>query len=151
MRADLRGFTLIEVLVALVVFVAVAMALDSTMGANVTSQVRFEEKTLATWVASNKLVEMQVYQKWPDTGRQDDETKFAGRDWFIATEVSEGPYPGTRRVDISVGPKSTATFDKPNPVATLTALLAKPEAVSAPAQGEGQKAGAKPKAAGGTP
>lgn len=151
MQADLRGFTLIEVMVALVVFVAVALALDSTMGANVTSQVRFEEKTLATWVASNKLVEMQVYQKWPDTGRQDDETKFGDRDWFIATEVSEGPYPGTRRVDISVGPKSTGTFDKPNPVATLTALLAKPEVAAGTAQGEGPKTGTRPQADGGKP
>lgn len=133
MRVDARGFTLIEVMVALVVFVAVAIALDSTMTANVTTQVRFEDKTLATWVASNKLVELQVYQKWPANGRQDDESEFAGRRWFVQTEVADGPYPETRRIDIHVGPKPEGVFTEKNPVATLTALLAKPAEAPAPA------------------
>ncbi|MFZ5722944.1 MAG: type II secretion system minor pseudopilin GspI [Pseudomonadota bacterium] len=127
MPADVRGFTLIEVMVALVVFVAVALALDSMMGANVNSQIRFEEKTLATWVASNKLVEMQVYQKWPENGRQDDESDFGGRPWFVRTEVTNGPFPDTRRVDISVGPKPDGMLEDKRSVATLTALLSRPE------------------------
>ncbi len=129
MRVD-RGFTLIEVLVALAIFVAVALALESTMGANVGGQSRFEEKTLATWVASNKLVELQIYQRWPGIGRQDDEARLGNRDWFISTVVSEGPYPGTRRVDISVGPRTEGAFDPKSSAATLTALLSQPESVT---------------------
>lgn len=126
------GFTLVEVMVALAVFVAVALALDSTMGANVMGTQRMESKTLATWVASNKLVEMQIYQRWPETGRQDDESEFAGRRWFVQTQVSEGPMPGTREVLISVGTQTTASFEEKLPEATLSALLVQPPQEATP-------------------
>ncbi|MFZ5699246.1 MAG: type II secretion system minor pseudopilin GspI [Pseudomonadota bacterium] len=121
-----RGFTLIEVMVALAIFVALALAINSTMSANVHGISRFEEKTLAAWVASNKLVELQVYQQWPENGRQDDASEFAGREWFIETEVAAGPLPDTRRVDISVGLQPEGTMAEKYPVSTLTALLVKP-------------------------
>lgn len=128
-----RGFTLIEVLVALTIFVAVALVLDSSMSANIGGTVRMEEKTLATWVASNKLVELQVYQRWPGTGRQDDESEFGGRTWFIETEVAEGPFDGTRRVEIRVGPQPDGVFAEKHPVASLSALLVQPVTVAQPA------------------
>ena len=124
MRPD-RGFTLIEVMVALAIFVAAALALDAAMSANVRGTVRFEEKTLATWVASNKLVELQLYQQWPATGRQDDEAELGGRRWFVQVDVSNGPLPATRRVDITVGP-ATEFGEERQSVASLAALLAQP-------------------------
>lgn len=124
-RAE-SGFTLIEVLVALGVFVAVALSLDSIMGADIGGVMRYEDKTLATWVASNKLVELQVYQRWPANGRSDDEAESGGRKWFVETTVADGPYPETRRVDIAVGPKPEKFGEQKHPVATLTGLLAKP-------------------------
>ncbi len=136
----IAGFTLIEVMVALAIFVALALTLDSTMGANIRGVTRYEEKTFAIWMASNKLVELQVYQKWPGNGRQDDETEFAGRTWFIETTVSNGPYPDTRRVDIAVGQRPESVLAAKNPVSTLTALLVKPAAPPAkpaPAAGSG--------------
>ncbi len=123
---DARGFTLIEVMVALAIFVALALALDSTMSANVRGVSRLEEKTLAAWVASNKLVELQVYQQWPENGRQDDAAEFAGRKWFIETKIAAGPLPDTRRVDISVGPQPEGVMTEKHSVSTLTALLVKP-------------------------
>lgn len=131
-RPEAGGFTLIEVMVALAIFVALAIALDSTMSANVRGVTRYEEKTLAAWVASNKLVELQVYQKWPQNGRQDDESEFAGRTWFVETTVSDGPFPDTRRVDIAVGQKPDGALGKKFSVSTLTALLAKPVTADAP-------------------
>lgn len=137
MRPDRQaGFTLIEVMVALAVFVAVALTLDSTMTANLTTSSRFEEKSLASWVASNKLVELQIYQRWPANGRQDDEAEFAGRSWFVQTEVSDGPFPDTRRIDIGVGPKPEQMFSDKKPVMTLTALLVKPLAPPEKTSGE---------------
>lgn len=138
MKRSQHGFTLIEVLVALAMFVAVALALDSALSANVRGVVRFEEKSMAAWVASNKLVEMQVYQQWPSPGRQDDESEFAGRTWFVETTVSEGPYPGTRKAVIGVGIKPEGIMADKAPVSTLTALLVQPsqnEVKTAPAGG----------------
>jgi general secretion pathway protein I len=135
-KRSLRGFTLIEVMVALAIFVALAIALNSVMGANVQGTTRMEEKTLAAWVASNKLVELQVYQRWPGNGRQDDESEFAGRRWFVQVEVSNGPFDDTRRVDIAVGPQQEGALAERNAVSTLTALLVKPvEVPKVPAAG----------------
>lgn len=119
------GFTLLEVMIALAIFVAAAMALDSAMGASTRGTIRFEEKTLASWVASNKLIEMQLYQQWPSPGRQDEETEFGGRKWILQSDVSAGPLPDTRRVDISVGPVPEMGGERFF-AATLTALLSKP-------------------------
>lgn len=123
--AEQRGFTLLEVMVALAIFVAAALALDSAMGANTRGTIRLEEKTLASWVAANKLVELQVYQQWPGTGRQDDRAAMAGRDWLVETEVSPGPVPDTRRVDIRVGEVPGEGGERQFS-ATLTALLTRP-------------------------
>lgn len=135
------GFTLLEVMIALAIFVAAAMALDSAMSASTRGTIRFEEKTLASWVASNKLVEMQLYQRWPSTGRQDEETEFGGRKWILQSDVSPGPLPDTRRVDISVGPAPEMGGERFF-AATLTALLSKPATPLAggeatPGSGEG--------------
>lgn len=126
-RPDVRGFTLLEVMIALAVFVAAALALDSAMGANTRGTLRFEEKTLASWIAANKLVEVQLYQQWPSIGRQDEETEFAGRKWLVQSDVSAGPLPDTRRIDIQVGPAAEFGGERPV-VSTLTALLVKPAA-----------------------
>lgn len=129
-RSDARGFTLLEVMIALAVFVAAALALDSAMGANTRGTLRFEEKTLASWVAANKLVELQLYQQWPATGRQDEETEFAGRKWQVQADVAAGPLPDTRRIDINVGPVAEFGSER-TVVSTLTALLVKPPTAEA--------------------
>jgi general secretion pathway protein I len=139
MRAE-RGFTLIEVLVALGIFVAAALALDSVLASSVQAAQRFEEQSLATWVASNKLVELQVYQQWPSPGRQDDEAEFAGRRWFVETTIAPGPYGDTLRADIRVGPMPDEFMGEKQSSATLTGLLVKP-AIAA-ARGGGQQSGA---------
>ena len=98
-----HGFTLIEVLVAVMILAGVMVTLGQTMGATARAYSNINETHLGFLVASDKLVEMQVYQQWPSTGTSDSEVTRNGRDWWIETQVSEGPYPDTRRVDINVG------------------------------------------------
>lgn len=100
-----RGFTLVEVLVALTVLAASITVLSQTLGGAADIFSRLEDKTRGYQVASDKLVELQVYQQWPGTGTSDSRVERFGRQWRIRTEVSEGPYPDTRRVDIEVGPQ----------------------------------------------
>lgn len=98
------GFTLLEVMVALVILVLAMMSLSQTLGVATGSYARLDDKMQAYQLASDKLVELQVYQKWPSTGTQDDRQDRFGRTWKIRTKISTGPYPDTRRVDIDVGP-----------------------------------------------
>ena len=94
------GFTLVEVLIAVSILALVMVVLGQTMGSTARAYTNINETHLGFLVASDKLVEMQVYQQWPSTGESDSTVTRNGREWWINTRVSEGPYPDTRRVDI---------------------------------------------------
>lgn len=97
-----RGFTLIEIVVALAVL---AMA----MGAVITGMARYaeqaaylREKTVALWVAHNRLTEIELEPSWPALGRSDGDAEMAGIEWRWEAAVIETPDPEVRRIDIRV-------------------------------------------------
>jgi general secretion pathway protein I len=101
-----RGFMLLEVMLA-VLFLALAL------GAGIFSTGRFaanaavlREKTVALWVAHNRLTEIGLEPAWPSVGKSDGEVTMAGVDWRWEVEVVETPDPRVRRVNIAVRPKS---------------------------------------------
>lgn len=110
-RTRQGGFTLVEVLVAVVVLGLAAVALSNAFGGSIRGHTRMEDRTDAWLLASNKLVELQVYTQYPKVGVQDERLELEGRDWRVRTRVSEGPYPDTRRVDIEVGPEPDSGGD----------------------------------------
>lgn len=124
MSSGQRGFTLVEVLVAVSILALVMVTLGQSMGATARAYTNINETHLGFLVASDKLVEMQVYQQWPSTGTSDSEVTRNGRDWWIETTISEGPYPDTRRVDIDVGPLQDD--DKGGMAYHLASLIGKP-------------------------
>jgi len=83
------GFTLLESMVALAIVALGMMAVHTQLNRFVVSAVVTEEKTLASWIASNKLTELSVATTWPEIGSSDDEVEFALRDWRLAIEISE--------------------------------------------------------------
>lgn len=100
------GFMLLEVMLA-VLFLALAL------GAGIFSTGRFaanaavlREKTVALWVAHNRLTEIGLEPAWPSVGKSDGEVTMAGVDWRWEVEVVETPDPRVRRVNIVVRPKS---------------------------------------------
>ena len=117
-----RGFTLLEVLVALAVL-GIAMAAIVKASTEMTGNaVQLRERTLASWVASNVLTELRIARVW-ETEDHDGETRMAERDWYWEAEIRSTPNPGLRRVDIRV-------FSDPghdHSITVLTALLSNPE------------------------
>lgn len=116
------GFTLLEVMIALAVLaIALAAVLDKSIeaGANVSY---LRDRTLAHWVAENRLAEMQAMEDWRD-GRQTGETELAGRTWHWEVEALPTPARNLRRVVIRVSDQE----DAETPLSVLHGFLLNPQ------------------------
>lgn len=105
MRA--RGFTLIEVLVALAIFAVVAASVLTASARSLQIASRLEDKTLAMWIADNQLTELQLRETPPGNGRDKGELDYAGRRWEWQSEVAGTSDPALRRVTLWVAPRPT--------------------------------------------
>ncbi len=114
-----KGFTLLEVLVALAVFAVAAIALMQVSESQLQLSARLEDKTFAHWVALNMVTEMQANQDWPDLGEQTGKVSMAGRDWKIIVKTLATPMSHVRRIDVAVG---VAPQDFTQTMETITVL-----------------------------
>jgi general secretion pathway protein I len=97
-----RGFTLLEAMVALVIVALGMMAVNTQLNRYAAAAIYMEEKTLASWVATNKITEFSIDSAWPELGDSDEDIEFAGREWHCEIEVQETPVDNLRRIDVSV-------------------------------------------------
>lgn len=100
--APVRGFTLLEVLIALAVFAIAAAAMISGITDSVAAQSHLERKTLASWVAQNQLALVRLQDAWPDLGEVSGEEEMAGRSWFWRRHTQATSDERLRRVDVEV-------------------------------------------------
>ncbi len=96
------GFTLIEILVALAVLAIAMSAVIAATGRYADNAAYLREKTLATWVARNRLGEFLLAPTWPDTGHSDGDTRMGHRRWWWRAQVSQTQDPQLRRIDVEV-------------------------------------------------
>jgi general secretion pathway protein I len=99
-----RGFTLIEVVVALIVVSLGMLAVIETVGGTARNSSYLRDKTIAHWVAMNKLTEVRLQANAPSIDKSSDEVEMAGRDWRWTVEVKQTPVESIRRIDVSVRP-----------------------------------------------
>jgi len=101
-EARRRGFTLIEVLVALAI---VAVALSAGMRAIAQSAdgaSSLKARTLALWVAENRLAQAQLDDPPPATGTATGQDAQAGTLFAWRRTVEPSPNPAFRKVEIIV-------------------------------------------------
>lgn len=97
-----RGFTLIEVLIALA-FLALAMsAIIATVGVSIRDAAELQDETFAHWVAMNELTTLRLAPAWPALGTQTGNAEMAGQKWNWQAAVSTTQDPDLLRVDIDV-------------------------------------------------
>ena len=96
-----RGFTLLEVLVALVVLALTLTALIKMAGTSARDFGELRERSLAQWVAANVIAETRL-KPLPDPGRRTGQQRLAGRDWRWTLDVQATPEPTIRRLEVHV-------------------------------------------------
>ncbi len=97
-----RGFTLIEVLVALaIVAVTLVAGLKATMALTDNAQ-RQSDSLLAQVCAENELIRLRLSRQMPPMGPSDFACDQAGREFQGRLVVSATPNPIFRRVDAQV-------------------------------------------------
>lgn len=119
----IKGFTLFEVLIALSILAVTAAGLVKAATDNIRHAEHLENKMLASWIAMNKLTELQVMQAWPSTGDNTDTVEMANREWWVKVEVSQTEEKRLRRVDIRVGLKADTASDEENSISSLTGFI----------------------------
>lgn len=97
-----RGFTLIEVLVALgIVAIALVAGLQATAALTRNAQ-RQSDVLLAHLCAENELTRLRLSRQMPAVGESDEPCEQAGQLFNVRLRVSPTPNPSFRRVDAQV-------------------------------------------------
>ena len=87
-RSDESGFTLLEVLIALVILAVGATGLINVVRQDLRQQGDLERKTLATWVAENQMAELHAARLWIASGTTIGHASMAGRDWSVTVTAA---------------------------------------------------------------
>ncbi len=100
--AKSRGFTLIEVVVALAIVAIGMLAVFKTIGDTVNNVSELRDRSFAAWIADNRITEIRVSGEMPSVEETAGEVEFGGRRWHWVTKVSQTQVKGLRRIDVSV-------------------------------------------------
>ena len=96
-----RGFTLIEVLVALAIFAVALTAASRATGMATDTALDFRERLLAGWVADNRLAEYAL-GTWPEFGEREGTVEQGGVTFAWRERVSDTGNPLSRRIEVQV-------------------------------------------------
>ena len=119
-----RAFTLVEVLVALAILAIALTAGMRALAQATESASALKARTLALWVAQNRLAAAQIAVPWPAPGQFTGEAVQANATFLWRAVVSATPNPQFRRIDITVAEPDAPDYA----LATLTGFLGHPEA-----------------------
>jgi general secretion pathway protein I len=122
-----RGFTLIEVLAALVIVALGMLGVIQAVTQTARNGTYLREKTIAHWVAMNVITEQRLQPSPPNAAEASDEVELAGQRWRWTLTVTQTSVESMRRMDVAVRPA-----DKPDgdPLATVTGFYG--SAIGAP-------------------
>jgi general secretion pathway protein I len=100
-----RAFTLVEVLVALAIVVVGMAALFTTVSQAVRNSTYLRERTLAQWIALNRITETRLSGLVPSDEHMEGELEFANQRWRWELETISTPVRGIFRLEARAAPE----------------------------------------------
>jgi len=121
-RHNSLGFTLIEVMAALVIIGLGLLAAIQAVTQTVNNASYLRDKTIAGWVALNKIEDIRLGNLPPTADKSDGTVTMAGRDWRWRMSITATEVPDMLRIDVNVAP---ADADKDASIANATGFYGK--------------------------
>jgi general secretion pathway protein I len=119
--ASSRGFTLVEVLVALTVVALGLTALMVAVSGTARTSGYLRDKTIAQWIALNRLTQVRLMVNKLGDNQDTGQLDFAGRKWHYDTRYFDTQFQSMKRVEVRVYAGDANT--KSNPVAQSTGFM----------------------------
>jgi general secretion pathway protein I len=98
-----RGFTLIEVMVAMAIAALGLTAVIFSTSQMIDAGNTMRQKTYASWIAQNKITELRLRNIKPNVSETVGEIDYADREWSWHATISETGIDELYRVDVQVG------------------------------------------------
>ena len=121
-QANQTGFTLVEILVSLAILSIILGALVQSAGVATSNAGRLRDRTIAEWVATNRLAELRLSPSFPETGSKSGEEEMLGKPWYWKTIVQKVEDDDLRRVDVEV----RSSEDSENPLISIAGFVSHP-------------------------
>lgn len=100
-----KGFTLIEVLVALAIIAIALSAVSHSLGVTVSNQAHLESRVIATWLAENAIVEQQVFGQ--SQSNSNGSEVMLNREWTVSFATEPTFIPDIERLQVQVKQKDS--------------------------------------------
>ena len=123
------GFTLIEVLVALVIASLGLAAVLSVVTNSARDATYLRDKTLASWIGLNQVTLVRISNSLPSVDKTSGDIEFANGKWKWQQTVTQTEVPGMRRLDVAV---RHAEDPENSPVATVSGFVGRTQVQAPP-------------------
>lgn len=113
-----HGFTLIEVLVALMVFAIAMAALVQAGTQRVQNLAYLRQRTVAAWIASNRIAWLRLQSGEVEAGTREGEVEMVHGTWFWTARIEATADDTVWRVEVAV-----RASEEDEPLARVTGFL----------------------------
>lgn len=111
---NMKGFTLIEVLLALAIITIALTALLKVSGQNIRDTKRIKDKTISHWIAMQGIAAAQLGLVDFKTQQEITEvTEILGQRWYWRLKKSGTPFKGVQQVTVLVSKNQAGPFVDP--------------------------------------
>jgi general secretion pathway protein I len=128
-----RGFTLVEILVALVIVAVGMAALMEALSSSARSLSYMRDETFSQWVALNQIANLRLQLSQgqvPPTGNTTGDIDYAGRSWHWRQEIVATQVTGMERIDVKVRPGEVKAGDDSGWFVTVSGIVG--DAIASP-------------------